>query len=355
MSWTIHPISKFKEHIQRWDQLLGAFGHAVFLESAFVLPLLEEFGKDFHLMLALDQDRSDQPLRAAAIVFRSGPARWETFQPSQLPLGCWMSVNKAQTLEQQAAELMRALPGFALSLSLTQLDSLLSPRPPDSARLRTQDYIETAWIEVEGDFDSYWESRGKNLRQNTKKQRNKLGSEGVITRLECLSDPTDVAQAIEDYGSLESAGWKGGDGTAVHPGNAQGRFYCKMLQNYCRLGRGRIYRYWFGDKLVSMDLCIDTGQVIIILKTAYDESYRSVSPSTLMRQEQFQQLFEQASLGRIEFYGKVMEWHTRWSSNVRSIYHLTCFRWTWVAAAHARLTGLRRQQVPINEPVAIKG
>ena len=67
------------------------------------------------------------------------------------------------------------------------------------------------------------------------------------------------------------------------------------------------YRYWFDDKVVAMDLCIQDDVAIVILKTTYDESYKVVSPSTLMRHDQFQQLFDERAFPRIEFFGKVME------------------------------------------------
>lgn len=156
-----------------------------------------------------------------------------------------------------------------------------------------------------------------------------------------------MAEAIKDYGTLESAGWKGADGTAIAPDNEQGRFYKAMLENYCAQGRGRIYRYWFGDKVVAMDLCIHDDAVLVILKTAYDESYKSVSPSSLMRQDQFQQLFAEQKFRRIEFFGKVMEWHTRWTSQSRTIYHATAYRWAWLKALHARRAAANEAPAPV--------
>ena len=44
-----------------------------------------------------------------------------------------------------------------------------------------------------------------------------------------------------------------------------------------------------------------------------------------MRQEAFEELFEQKNVERIEFYGKVMEWHTKWSDEIRRMYHINVF------------------------------
>lgn len=323
MTWTLHPIAKFSEQAAAWDALAQATPGAPFLESAFLQPALATFGTGDETLCL---HHSAGQLDAAAIVQRGAKGMWETFQPSQLPLGAWLAAPGVD-LVATAEALVAALPGLTLGLGLTQLDPRFYPRPTDSAKVRTLDYIDTAWVDLEGPFDTYWEARGKNLRQNTRKQRNKLQAEGTATRLECVTAVADVAQALADYGALESAGWKTAEGTAIHPDNAQGKFYRQMLENYCAQGRGRIYRYWFGDKVVAMDLCISDATAIVILKTTYDEAYKQVSPSTLMRQDEFAQLFSEAKFKRIEFYGKVMEWHTRWTLNARTVYHATLYRW----------------------------
>jgi len=71
-----------------------------------------------------------------------------------------------------------------------------------------------------------------------------------------------------------------------------------------------------------MDLCVESGSVQVILKTAYDEIDRQLSPASLMRQQSFQQVFGEGRLQRIEFCGRVMEWHTRWTDRVRTLFHV---------------------------------
>lgn len=345
MTWNLHPIAHFAAFADQWDTLARSRPGTPFLESSFLQPILETFGSGDE-RLCLYQPKGQ--LCAAAILQRDRAGMWQTFQPSQLPLGAWIS-NENIELVSAGNTLLPKLPGLALGLGLSQLDSRFHARPADSPKVRTQDYIQTAWVDIDGDFEAYWEARGKNLKQNTRKQRNKLQAESTTTRLECITTAADVPQAIEDYGRLESAGWKTADGTAIHPDNAQGQFYQKMLGNFCRLGRGRIYRYWFGDKVVAMDLCIHDDSAIVILKTTYDESYKTVSPSTLMRQDEFQQLFEEQKFKRIEFYGKVMEWHTRWTTQSRDIYHANIYRHALVL----RLLNLRAALLkPTRPPTA---
>jgi hypothetical protein len=54
-----------------------------------------------------------------------------------------------------------------------------------------------------------------------------------------------------------------------------------------------------------------------------------------MREEACRRLFEEGRIRRIEFYGKVMEWHTRWTDEVRTMYHLNYYRWPVLGYLHA--------------------
>lgn len=331
--WTLCDAAQLSRHAAQWDSLNEACQRLPFLETAFLEPLLEEFGGQ-DCVLALGQ--VDGRLLAGLIVRRLSGGRWVTAQPSQLPLGPVLlhaSLNQAEVCD----SLVRALPGFKLSLGLTQIDPAQHPRPVDSPRFKTLDYIETAWVDVEGSFADYWAARGKNLRQNLRKQRNKLAAEGAQLVLEEVRDVQSMSAVLLDYGRLEAASWKADLGTAIEPDNAQGRFYLRMLQNFAAKNRASAYRYTLNERVVAMDLCIESDDVLVILKTTYDGSDKNLSPAFLMREEQFQRLFETGRFSRIEFFGKVMEWHTRWTDNSRTLYHCNNYRYGWLP----RLLALR--------------
>ena len=337
MKWTFFPISRLEELAPTWNALNASAGDLPFLHSRFILPLCNAFGAA-GLKVALCEG-TQGPI-AMGVLSRRGWASWESFQPSQAPLGAWV-MRPDQDFERLLSALARSLPGAALVVGVTQQDPGCVPRPSESASLDTLDYIRTARVPVTGTFDDYWSQRGKNLRHNMKRQRAKLAQDGVATRLEILTRQEEVAPAIADYGRLESAGWKVSGGTAITADNAQGRFYRSMLEAFCEAGKGRIYRYRFDERVVAVDLCIEGGGALVILKTTYDESFKSISPAFLMRQEAFGKLFEEGRIGRIEFYGRVMEWHTKWSNDVRTMYHVNYYRWPFLRKIKRIATNIR--------------
>ena len=65
-----------------------------------------------------------------------------------------------------------------------------------------------------------------------------------------------------------------------------------------------------------------------------------------MRQA-FKALFDSKRIQRIEFYGKIMEWHSRWSDEARTMYHINCYRGPVVSAVwHIARAARRRPPLP---------
>jgi len=319
MTWHLHPASEFKNHREQWDALNRQGPDSPVLDSAFVHYSLETLGSGKE-RLAIHRN-SSADIDAMTVVSKSKFGVWDTFQPSQAPLGAWIS-NSDYPLQELMKTLSSALPGIVLKLGITQQDPAIYPRPDDQGSISTMDYIETAAVDTTGSFDDYWASRGKNLRHNLKRQRNRLQKEDIQPRLEIIRKPDQVEAAIEAYGRLESAGWKGEEGTAIEIGNSQGRFYTALLNDFCNRNQGVIYQYFYNDDLVASDLCVEQSGVLVILKTTYDESISTSSPAFLMRQDSFREIFDNEAIRRIEFYGKMMEWHTKWSHDSRTIYHV---------------------------------
>jgi CelD/BcsL family acetyltransferase involved in cellulose biosynthesis len=186
---------------------------------------------------------------------------------------------------------------------------------------------------------------GKNLRHTIKRLQNRLERERTPVRFEVLTEPERMERAVAEYSALERVGWKGREGTAVLGDDDQGRFYTAMLQEFCRERRGIVYQLHLDNRLVASDLCIHDGRTIIILKTAYDETAKAWSPAQLMRYLAFEKFFDEYKFGAIEFYGPVKDWHTKLTSDIRTMYHVNFYR----APIFADMHTLIRRRAPVSE------
>jgi hypothetical protein len=320
-------MSAFPSAGDDWDALNRAHTNHILLDSGFVAPLLRHFGHS-DVMLAAGTNGA---MPGMALLERSGIGRWETFQPSQAPIGL-IELGRLDPSGEDLLQMARVLPGYALQLSVLQQDPDCTcfPLADGGKQFQYVDYIRTARITLTGTFDEYWKRRGTNLRHNLARRRRRLGEQGLALELVVYEKPSDVSAAIRDYGFLETRSWKASEGTAVSEDNDQGRFYREVFEFFCERGEGRIYQLRLNGKVAATDLCLLRGGMIVILKTTYDEAFQDFSPAFLMREEMLRRLFEDPQVHTVEFYGRVMDWHTRWTDEIRTIYHINCFRYPWV-------------------------
>jgi len=345
LKWQILPTSDFDRLAAAWDSLATSYGSPAFMESPFIRAALDLLQGTHRLAAGYEGDR----LVAVGIFVKLGVGRWSTFQPSQLPLGAWLMAPGLH-LESALAALCRALPGTAVMISLTQQDPQTLPRVEGSRTLQSLDYISTAWVDVRGSFEEFWEARGKNLRQNLRKQRRKIEGEGHVLRVDIATEPERVAALFADYAGLESRGWKSQQGTAVTAESEQGVFYAKALQNFAQSGRAMCIALRLDGVAIAVDLCVRSGDSLVILKTTYDEERKALSPGQLLHEEAFRHFFALPGLRRVEFFGRVMEWHTRWTESSRTLFHVNYYRWAALHSLHRRVRARRIGTVQARAP-----
>ncbi|MGC2518215.1 MAG: GNAT family N-acetyltransferase [Burkholderiales bacterium] len=327
IDWTFFPVREFGAHQDQWQEISLAGTASPLLSSRFVAPFIEYFADGDELIAICSKDRI--PV-AMTILKKIGHGKWETFQPSQAPLG--MLVKRASIgLEDLLRSLLSSLPGIPLVVGISRQDPDLSPRPAESGYVSTLDFIHTARVLINRSFDEYWKARDGKLRQETNRRLKRMHESGIEPRLELVTDSAAVAVGIEDFGKLESAGWKGREGTAVHADNKQGNFYKSLLASFCGIGKGRIYRYWFGASVAAMQLCIEGERVLVFLKTTYDESFKNHGPGILMQYAIMKQLFAEGTIDKVEFYGRSGQPQTKWCDNqIRTMYHVNYYRWPFL-------------------------
>lgn len=326
IAWRFGDPERILEVAEEWDQLVSRNSCPAFLRAHYIRQAIAAFGCKYGLsVLGHAGDR----LVAGGVLVPLGWGRWVSYQPSQLPLGAWV-MDRDRDWPDLLSSLILALPGYAVSLSITQQDPLLVERPPSGPTVEVLDYVETGWIDVVGSFEDFWNARGKNLRQNLRKQRRRLEERGHRLSFDYLTEPPEVDAAFVEFASLESAGWKATEGTAITVGNTQGLFYRRLLVDHAASGEAFAWRFAVDGRPVAVDFGLRDAANIIVLKTTYDESLKAYSPAQLLHEQAFERVFREQLAWRIEFFGKMMDWHCRWTEKSRMLFHVNVYRSPWL-------------------------
>jgi hypothetical protein len=331
MGWVFRRAHEaFDTYRKQWDAINKRCGNHLLLDSQFVQPLLRYFGNR-EVLVSVPESAADG---AMLLVHKRRHGFWETFQPAQAPLGLVL-IGPGHDTFGVVQTLMRALPGPALGLALLQQDPAFTALTPVPSRhMEWVEYIDTPTLTLSGSFDDYWRAQGPAIEatHHLTKRLRRLARLQVRLTLRVDRHPDRVAECVAQHGRLEQTGWKGRAGTAVAAENHQGAFYTDILMNFCARNEGVIYRLYFNDQVVASQLALERNGMLIFLKTAYDEQQKALSPGFLLQLEILKCLHTEGRVKRIEFYGRVRDWHTKWRAQTRTMYHVHCDRGAWVTA-----------------------
>lgn len=321
MPWKYYRATEaFDRFASEWDRLNQVQHNHILLDSRFIRPLLKHFGSD-QVLLGVSEDSEH---RGMALVSRKKLGIWETFQPSQAPIGPFL-LGYADRTGASLVDIMRSLPSVCVQFAVLQQDPDFSPLPsaePDS-RFEALNYVQTGRLRVQGAFEEYWQGRSKDLRDNLARRQRRLQKEGRMPQLVVHRDASSMARCLHEYGRMESAGWKAQGGTAIGVDNAQGLFYRDVMEGFAKTGEALVYELQLDGAVIGSELYLGRADMLVGLKTTYDEAFRTMSPGFLMKYEIIRRIFSDGIFHNVEFYGRVMEWHSKWINEVRNMYHLS--------------------------------
>ena len=308
------------EYADEWDSLNARlFDRHPMLDSRFVDPLLKYFGNGTECLCAI---RADGSLSGMSIIKPRGYGVWTTFLPAQTQIGPVL-VSDSEV----AFECLIGLPGLPVQLDFLCLDSAYQLRKPDgNGNFESADHALTMNVVLNGGFAAYWASRSKNLVHNMARYGRRLKGDGLSPRLMCLTAPTEVDAGVERYALLESKGWKGKAGTALERGGEQAEFYAEMMSRFAKSGDAMVFELWFDNQLAASRLIISNDNMMIILKTTYDEALRQYAPSRMLLYEVIQYAFANKAGGTLEFYTDATTDQLSWATGHRWVKHLTVYR-----------------------------
>ena len=149
--WEFFPVASFDEHRADRDALNDMETRSPVLDSRFVACALRNFSSG-HEKLAVATNSDG--IAGAAILKKARPFTWTTFQPSQAPLGAFITAKRV-TLASLCEDLVAQLPGFVLILGVvTQQDPDLAETPVPDQRSFAFHYIDTARVTKNDSFDA---------------------------------------------------------------------------------------------------------------------------------------------------------------------------------------------------------
>jgi CelD/BcsL family acetyltransferase involved in cellulose biosynthesis len=214
-------------------------------------------------------------------------------------------------------------------------------------RLITQPHAGHPWLEL----DDTWLEPESHLNAGRRSDlRRALRNAGKQGQVSCeIMTPTleTLAPLLRDAFLVESAGWKGSQGSGLATDPQIGAFYSQLAFATCQRGTLRIGMLRIGDQAAAMQLAIEEDGCFWLLKMGFDESFSRFSPGTLLMVESLRSA-RQRGCDTYELTGKSEAWNQIWAPRLHEAVSLslcapTVRGWVNVIAEHAK--GVIRTQL----------
>jgi CelD/BcsL family acetyltransferase involved in cellulose biosynthesis len=302
---------------------------------------------EWHRALAMSQAPSD-PLRAVWITGDRGP---EAILPLRVektrlrgvplrqisPLGSVYSAhdcllvrtNSLEALDdalQTAKDVLPPWDVFRFSVSdespiYGQIDALTRSGDP---RLEWGQAKQSPYLPLPGTFEDFWAALSTKRRTSIRSRTKKFKEQGE-PRLRVITQPSEVAEAMEIVLGLERASWKEREGTSITANPYQVVFYDALTRGLAETGWLRLYLLYLGDRPVAHDIGFHYKNRFFSGKTSFIEELRHLQPGFVLRWLILQDLYE-LGVREHDFMGDPDPYKLHWTDAMRDHRDVRWFR-----------------------------
>lgn len=308
----IRPLNPSAPWLEAWRRLgADSFVANLFYEADFALAAALAFGQDVHLLIVADRNPEAPGARLLALwPFRIDRTRWRGLLPLLVgwrhgvsPLGVPL-LDRAEP-ERALAGLLAAPRALGLPPRLLMQDAPV-PGPLSDLIARLGPRTLTTWAHERPVLDLAEPGAlvpiSGQRRRRLRRALQRLEAVGPVV-YETIRDPDALGPALDDYVTLEDAGWKGQAGTSLGLRPREGAFMRAMVTSLGRQGRIRIDRLRREGRTLAVTILARSGTETFCLKVAHDEAETAHGPGIQLLQRLSEDLANQGGLGRVDSCG----------------------------------------------------
>lgn len=166
-----------------------------------------------------------------------------------------------------------------------------------------------SFLSVQGGFDGYLAGLG-NMRRNLKRFRKKLEGQGAVS-IELTKGSPAGEDFLKDFITLEAAGWKGRNGTAMADNPGAIAFYKTLAKNLASQESFEWYVIRVGGHVVAAQMCIRCGGSLMLAKIAFDETYADCRPGHILTGEVIKDAFARPDIVEVNHLSNA-DWEGYW-------------------------------------------
>ena len=147
------------------------------------------------------------------------------------------------------------------------------------------------YLRIEGSWDEYLASRSRNTRQAYRRNERRLQEAHPEVRIDVVSDPEQIEQAVDRYLAIDAKSWKHAAGIEFWSSPGERIFLKALLLQLARQWQASVWLLAAGQVDMAGLVRLRQGSIMYERCSTYDPAYARFSPSTYLCMEAVRQLF----------------------------------------------------------------
>lgn len=179
------------------------------------------------------------------------------------------------------------------------------------------------WIAIQPSWDDYLAARSAGFRKSLRRKMRRLHRQGKV-KLQTVTDPEALDQALADGLDIEAEGWKGSNRTAMASQPAVAGFYTELAETMAARGQLRLHFLTLDDERIAFDYSILANRCLHSLKAGHSRAHARLSPGTVLLALILQQAHDQGLRG-MDLLGESDEFKMHWTDATQTHQWLHCY------------------------------
>lgn len=165
-------------------------------------------------------------------------------------------------------------------------------------------------------WEEYVERLSPRRRYDLRRARRRAEESGTVEVRILSPGPDDIEQGIREFVRIESAGWKGRNGSSLRQRDNLRQFFLRYAVLASKTGMFRFAFLDVDEKPIAAQLSVVFGSRFWVFKIGYDEAWSRCSPGWQLLAETMKYAFER-KLKSYEFLGSDEPWLHGWVAERR--------------------------------------
>lgn len=194
----------------------------------------------------------------------------------------------------------------------------------NGVRWGIRENIDSPYIVVQGDWETFWQSRSQKLRKVMRNKLNRAGKNGKV-QVEALTIQNADHPVLKEIRQISGKSWKRNIGADLLHDERTWKFY----ETICGLlGPAGFIKVWLcrnEGQSVAFEFHLEYDGVAYPIRADYDEAYREMSPGSILEYSILKQAFTNSSLREYNSCGHTYTYLMRWTDRTRSYRNIEIF------------------------------